>query len=602
MNRSWQIRVALVVFAVLASLYALIPTFRAAAISSEERALAASDSALTDPSLLALHEKIGKIDAKAIRRGLDLEGGMYLVYEVDQEGMTPEQARDALQRVQEIIRNRIDQFGVSEPIIQTQGRGRIIVQLPGISDPERAKSLIGRTAQLEFRLVRPAEDFELVINKLDESFKATQGLESAAGDSTAVREPATVETAAQPADSALAAADSAAAAASESPFDELPPLPTPTGDELSAEDPYVKEHPFTAYCYMDANAGQRYGTPLFVELDNLPIVQHLLAKDSEGRYERPEARVIPRNMEFQFGGETIGLASGLKLRPLYLLNAQASLRGDRLSSARIRPDTDRPGSWEVEMNLDRKGAHQFAKVTGENIGRYLAISLDGKVNSAPVIRTKIPSGQASITGGYSNQEASDLALLLRAGALPTDVNLEMERTVGPSLGRESIRNGINAALIGGLLVVVFIMIYYRLTGLIVVLALLCNIVILLAVLAQFGLVLTLPGIAGIILTVGMAVDANVLINERVREELRKKKTVRASVDAGYANATRTIVDANLTTLIVGVILLWFGTGPIKGFAVTLCIGILTSMFTALIMTRVIMEYITRRSASVKLSI
>jgi len=254
------------------------------------------------------------------------------------------------------------------------------------------------------------------------------------------------------------------------------------------------------------------------------------------------------------------------------------------------------------MGLDRKGARMFSKVTGDNVGRYLAISLDRRIDCSPVIQTKIPSGQATITGGYSNIEAGDLSLLLRAGALPTEVNIAMERTVGPSLGQDSIRRGVSAALYGSLMVVLFIVFYYRLTGLITVLALVSNIVILLAILAQFGLVLTLPGIAGIILTVGMAVDANVLINERIREELRKNKTVRAAVDAGYANATRTIVDANVTTLIVGAILLWFGTGPIKGFAVTLSIGILTSMFTALVMARVIMELQTRNKAHGKLSI
>jgi preprotein translocase subunit SecD len=394
----------------------------------------------------------------------------------------------------------------------------------------------------------------------------------------------------------MAPTDTAGAAAADtaaSPFGELPPLPQ-SAAEGEEEDTFVRDHPFTAYCYYDPQLMHTYGTPLLVEEENVPKIEALLRD--------PEAKVIPRNMQFQMGSDVIGLRSGLTARPLYLLNAQPSVTGEQLSAARISPDNDRPGSWEVNFRLDRKGARQFSKVSGENIGRYLAISLDSKVDCAPVLRTKIPNGQGTITGNYTNQEASDLALLLRAGALPTDVHIEMERTVGPSLGRDSIRAGVSAAIYGALLVVLFIIVYYRATGLIAVAALLSNILILLAVLAQFGLVLTLPGIGGIILTVGMAVDANVLINERIREELRKNKTVRAAVEAGYANATRTIVDANVTTLIAGVILLWFGTGPIKGFAVTLSIGILTSMFTALVMTRVIMELLTRNRTTGGLSI
>ena len=278
------------------------------------------------------------------------------------------------------------------------------------------------------------------------------------------------------------------------------------------------------------------------------------------------------------------------------------LTGDQLTNAISAANQDRPGFWQVNFTLNNRGGRTFAKVTGENVGRFLAISLDGRISSAPVIQGKIPSGSGSISGNFTNNEASDLALLLRAGALPTDVFIAEERTVGPSLGSDSIRMGVNAAMYGSILVVIFILLYYRMSGLVTVLALVSNIIILMAVLAQFDLVLTLPGIAGIILTVGMAVDANVLINERIREELRKDKTIRASVQAGYANATRTIVDANVTTLIAGGILLWFGTGPIKGFAVTLSIGILTSMFTALVMTRVVMEFLTRKQGKQKMSI
>jgi preprotein translocase subunit SecD len=236
------------------------------------------------------------------------------------------------------------------------------------------------------------------------------------------------------------------------------------------------------------------------------------------------------------------------------------------------------------------------------VGEFLAISLDGRVKTAPRIEGRIPSGSGVITGPHTIAQASDLALLLRAGALPADVSIAEERTVGPSLGSDSIQQGVKAAIWGSLLVVVFMLIYYRGAGLVTDVALISNILILMAVLAQFGLVLTLPGIAGIILTVGMAVDANVLINERVREELRKAKTVKAAIQSGYNNATRTIIDANVTTLIVGLVLWNFGTGPVQGFAVTLCIGIFTSVFTALVLTRVLTELVNLNKGQQKIEI
>ena len=567
MNRSLRIRAGIVIVVILASLYGLYPTIQSARISDEDRV-----AAQTDPVLKA---KIDGIESKAIRKGLDLEGGMYIVLEIDDEGMTPAQAGDALDRVVEILRNRVDQFGVSEPDIKPMGTTRIIVQLPGLQDVERAKSLIGTTARLDFRLVRPADEIESVFAKLDEAFKRSAAVvgDTEVGDTEEIAEP--VE----------AAADTS--------FEGLAPLPA-AGTEFDEDDPYVLDHPFSAYVYSDPSFQRYFGTPLFVESSNLAKVREMLAS--------PEARVVPRSVEFQFFKGETPVSSGMTGVPLFLVNSRASLTGDRLTGARANPDSDHPGNWQVSLNLDHKGARLFSKVTGENVGRQLAISLDGKIQLAPTIQSKIPSGTASITGGYTNVGASDLALLLRAGALPVDVRIEQERTVGPSLGADSIRQGLNAAIYGLILVIIFVILYYRLSGLVVVLALIVNMVIMMAVLAQFGLVLTLPGIAGIILTIGMAVDANVLINERIREELRRNKTSRAAVDAGYSNATRTIVDANVTTLIAAAILLWFGTGPIQGFAVTLTIGIISSMFTALVLTRVIMEAATRNRANAKISI
>jgi protein-export membrane protein SecD len=578
MNRSLQIRAGLTVVILLFSLYGLLPTFKALSISHQER-----EAAKDNPERMA---EIADIDAAAIRRGLDLKGGMYLVLEVDQEGMNASEAEDALMRVKEILYNRIDKFGVSEPEITTFGSSRIVVKLPGLQDPERAKSLLGKTARLEFRMVRPDTEIQAALEKLDQVFLG-DGAAAVADTATPAETPASVaETAPAGTDTAAAVADTAA-----NPFGELDDLLGADESLPGADETFLKDHPFSGL--LIAQQGVLASTPLFVQESNVDRVQAML--------DDPRTPRKLRNLEFQLEMEPMDFGQGQRLRPLYLIDSSAILTGDQLTDAISTANPERPGLWQVNFTLNSRGARTFAKTTGENVGRFLAISLDGRISSAPVIQGKIPSGSGSISGNFTNNEASDLALLLRAGALPTDVFIAEERTVGPSLGSDSIRMGVNAALYGSLLVIIFILIYYRMKGLVAVMALLSNIIILMAVLAQFDMVLTLPGIAGIILTVGMAVDANVLINERIREELRKDKTIRASVQAGYSNATRTIVDANVTTLIAGGILLWFGTGPIKGFAVTLSIGILTSMFTALVMTRVIMEFVTRNQGRKKLS-
>jgi len=575
MNRSLQIRGALCLVVLLLSVYLLLPTFKAASYSSEQR-----EAAKTDPELKA---EIDAADAAAIRRGLDLQGGMYLVLEVDVEEMSPEQAADAMARVREILTNRVDQFGVSEPVIQTVGNSRIIVQLPGLQDPERAKRLIGSTARLEFRLLAEAEAVQSAVVRLDETYRTAEIPEVVDAEETDGDE---ADAPVEPADDSVEVAD----ADSTSPFEALPSQDGELAEaELSAEmEERRAQYPFSAMLIPTP-----YPYFMVAERD-VPGIQAML--------DAPEARLIFRDMEFQLGMDTVPLQDGTFARNLFGLKTTVALAGDRLTGARERPDQDRPGNWTVSFDLDKKGARQFAKVTGDHVNDFLAITLDGRVKSAPQINSRIPSGSGVITGQFSSLEAKDLALLLRAGALPTDLTIAEERTVGPSLGSDSIRQGIQAALWGSVMVAIFMLIYYRGSGIVTDIALITNILILMAVLAQFGLVLTLPGIAGVILTVGMAVDANVLINERVREELRKAKTVRAAVQAGYKNATRTILDANITTLIVGLVLWNFGTGPVLGFAVTLCIGILTSMFTALVLTRVIMEWVHRNKGQQKISI
>jgi SecD/SecF fusion protein len=569
MNRSLQIRAGLSVIVLLVSLIGLWPTFQALSIDKEERAAAKGN-----PERLA---EIEEIDSKAIRRGLDLKGGMYLVLEIDQSDMTPAEAQDALQRVKESLVRRIDKFGVSEPEITTFGASRIVVKLPGLQDPERAKNLLGKTARLEFRLVRPDTELQDVLEKLDRAFLD----EAAVAAAKATDSPAE-------GDDLIAQADSTAGG-EENPFGSLEPDQT----EDVSDALYLAEHPFSGYLIAQPGLGGT-GATLFLDEKDVVHLQTLL--------DDPRTSRVMRDAEFQLGDKPLDLGEGISFRPMYLVDGVPALTGDRLEGAVATNDNENIGRFQVSFTLDSRGARSFAKMTGDNVGRKLAISLDSRISSAPTIQSRIGGGQGVITGNFTNNEASDLALLLRAGALPADVHIVEERTVGPSLGSDSIQKGVSAAMYGSIFVILFMLAYYRLSGFITVIALVSNIIILMAVLAQFGLVLTLPGIAGIILTVGMAVDANVLINERIREELRKDKTIRASVQSGYMNATRTIIDANVTTLIAGGILLMFGTGPIKGFAVTLSIGILTSMFTALIMTRVIMELTTRKQGKQTISI
>jgi len=384
--------------------------------------------------------------------------------------------KNAVDQALETIRNRIDQFGVSEPDIRNQGDQRILIQLPGVKDTQRAKDLIGKTALLEFKLVDDTHSLDEALNGF-----------------------------------------------------------VPPGSEILYEE----------------------------------------EKDPDTR------RIINR-------------------KP-YLVKKRASLTGEYLTDARVQFD-NQTGNALVNLEFDSKGAKIFARVTEENVGKQLAIVLDNKVYSAPVIREKIPGGRARITGQFTPDDAHVLAIVLRAGALPAPVNILEERTVGPSLGMDSINKGLMSMIIGGILVVLFMIIYYKGSGLIADIALFFNIILIAAGLAAFGATLTLPGIAGIILTIGMAVDANVIIFERIREELLVGKTPHAAVDTGFDRATLTILDANVTTLIAALVLFQFGTGAVKGFAVTLSLGVVASLFTALIVSRLIFDYFLMKKRIKKLSI
>lgn len=407
-----------------------------------------------------IKDKEGRVVQKGkINLGLDLQGGMHVVLKVDTSKVPLDARKDAVDRAIEIIRNRIDQFGVGEMSIQRQGKENIIVQLPGVTDRERALEIIGKTAHMEFRIVSDnVEDLKKAIN-------------------------------------------------------------------------------------------------------NEPVEGYEL-----------------KHLEEERAGH----------EPL-LVAKEASLTGDLLVNAKTEFSSSGFGEPYVSITLNSKGGQIFANVTATNVGKRLAIVLDGKVVSAPVIREAIPSGQAQISGNFTVEQANDLSVILRAGALPAPVIVEEERTVGPLLGADSIKSGIRATLIGGAMVALFMVFYYRLAGLISIFALGLNLILILACLAMFKGTLTLPGIAGLILTIGMSVDANVLIYERIREELKLGKSLRAAIASGYHRAMSAIVDSNVTTIIAAVLIFKFGTGPIRGFAVTLTIGLLANLFTAVLCTRVIFE-------------
>ena len=512
------------------------------------------------------------LQKRSINLGLDLQGGIHLVMEVDLAGLSEDQARDAVDRAQEVIRNRVDQFGVAEPTIQRQGANRIIVELPGLQDVERAKNLIGQTARLEFQLVEPDAERDRLLQRISTVLAGRSGAaedeaESAIGETEAGEETPSLFS------------DTEETVGGEGLFDEG------AAEEVAAEGPRAL-----------LSLLVRVGDEVAVLQQNLPAVKAILAD--------PAAQeLIPDEVEFLFTSKSEG-TPGNEYYLLYLVRTMPEMTGGSVKTADVSmgQSVEYLGQPIVNFETLSDSARLFRSVTGRHIGERLAIVLDDAVYSAPVIQSKIMNGRSIITGSRTQEEASDLAIVLRAGALPAKVDIIEDRTVGPSLGRDSIEQGRVAFAISLVLVGLFMVAYYRLAGVIADLALALNILFVLSVLAGFHATLTLPGIAGIILTIGMAVDANVLIFERIREELRSGKTVRAAIDSGYDNALSAIIDANLTTFIVGIVLYEFGTGPIRGFALTLCIGIVSSLFTAFVVTRTVFGFLIARTGPQSLSI
>jgi len=439
------------------------------------------------------------------------------------------QRLSAVQRATEIVRTRVDRYGVTEPSILQQGNNRLVVELPGVDDEARVRNLLKGTARLEFRLAADAEELNGAKQRIIEFYMPEQTLEDSL----------------------------------EQPVNPLFEVLDPRGRSS-----YV-------FGYAAAEDTGRVNELIFT----------------------PEVRdMMPRNTELMWGAEPFAVDRGIELYELIGVRTQIELTGDVIAEARVDFDPT-TNAAEVSMTMDSEGSRRWSRITGANIGKPVAIVLDGYVYSYPTVQNRISNGRSSISGIGNVTEAEDLVNILLSGALPAPLDIIEERTVGATLGEASIKAGFYSVLFGLIIVALFMIVYYHAGGGIADLALILNIIFILGILSAFNATLTLPGIAGIVLTIGMAVDANVLIFDRIREELRTGKTLRAAIDNGYSNAMSAIVDANVTTFFVAVILYSFGVGPIKGFAVTLMAGIAASLFSAIIITRVVVDYLTRERTS-----
>lgn len=597
--------------------------------------------------------KLKDIESKTIKQGLDLKGGMYIVLEVDlptfvsglainkdanlesalnevtarlnepdanffnlftqiseqnnlrlaryfhEYGASTneiisklsEEADDAINRVLEILQNRVDQFGVSEPTIQKQGNQRIIVELAGIQDSERARDLLQSTALLEFYLVKNPEITQDMLVRIDNVLKGNEDFIEQKQEETEI---ADTETFAESNEQQVS--EDKTITVSELFGDVDQELPLTEDTSAVVDQRLFDERPFSALL-------RNFGSDIGVPESNVYAVNKIL--------ELPEVLNILNSSNSKFAlstkTEEIIDANGnqINLYRLYHLELEPELTGGVISEATetiAGTGSDIAGQPVVMLDMNSDGARQWSRITGANINRRIAIVLDNKVHMAPNIIEKIPNGATRIQGFEDLNEAKDIAIVLRAGALPVPVQIIEERIVGPSLGHDSIQQGTRSVLIGLIIVMIFMLIYYKVAGSIADFALVWNIILVLSILALLQATLTLPGIAALILTMGMSIDANVIIFERIREELDKGKTARAAVDAGYNRALTTIIDANITTVIAALVLYQFGTGPIRGFATVLFWGIVISMFTAIFVTRTIFMSMTNRKNLQKLSI
>ena len=621
------------------AVYAIWPTVQYQTLSADEIETMREEGTLKN------------LESKIIKQGLDLKGGIYIVLEVDLQTLVSnlainkdkrfeqalnnvdakidedsqldffqvfqdeinstdlrihryfdvdfgrsldeiivslrDQADDAINRVLEILQNRVDQFGVSEPTIQKQGNRRIIVELAGIQDSERARDLLQSTALLEFILIKSPELTNDMLLRIDKVIKGSDEL----ADLTQETDTKNIEDTPVPVseDKTISVRDLFTDQANQALVD--------TTDEAVVVDlNLVEDRPFSSLL-------RALGNDIGVPEKNIYIVKKILAmEDVQFKLDAANGQFLLSDAPESFSNIDGGTE---KMYRMFYLEGEPELTGgvvEKASATIGGTGSSASGQSIVLLDMNSEGAKTWSRVTGGNIGRRVGIVLDKKVHMAPVIRSKISDGGTMIEGFANMDEAKDIAIVLRAGALPVPVDIIEERIVGPSLGADSIAKGTQSVLIGLALVLIFMIVYYRMFGLIADFALIWNIILVLAVLATLDATLTLPGIAAIILTVGMSIDSNVIIFERIREEQRKGKTPRAAIDAGYDRALTTIIDANVTTLVAALVLYQFGTGPIRGFATVLFWGIVISMFTAIFVTRTILNTLTERRGLKTLSI
>lgn len=532
-----------------------------------------------------------KLSSRSINFGLDLAGGTSITLQIDKSGLKED---DDIQDIQkqslEIIRNRVDQYGLSEPQISPSGDDRILVELAGVDD-STAKALVGSTAKLEFKILAEAEKFNTVTTLLNQYL--TRQTTDVASDSTVADSAA--------ADSTVAKVDSAKDTAKALSDEELlgGSVQTAKAEDSTVSDSAAETVPASEVGKAFSDYYLQFGNGGFIAEENIEKVKKIL--ELEG-----VKKLIPRDVAFAFGSglEKINRDSPVKAKRLYLLKRRAEMGGDDIVDARPERVADGVSAGEVAVKLrfGGIGPKKFSAVTAANINKQMAIVLDNQVISAPVIRDRIPNGDAQITGLDDMAEANRLAVVLRAGALKAPMKIIESRSVGATLGEENISQGFGSGAIGLIICLIFMVAYYRLGGFIASLGMIINTLVTAAVMSLFNATLTLPGIAGFILVVGMSLDANVIIYERIREELKNGLTARAAVAKGYERAFTAILDSNLTTVLTGLILYKIGTGSVKGFGLTLTIGILTSLFCAITVTRAVLDWKLAKRDATTLSI
>jgi SecD/SecF fusion protein len=515
---------------------------------------------------------------------------------------------EAIDQAMEVVRQRIDKYGVAETTIQKQGTRRIVLELPGVNNEAEVRSLLQTTARLEFKLVRNNVQIVRSFYTIDQLLK-NKGVSTEANATTSTSGSLAASTATASTTKASNATTQAASTANVASNDSTKkdPYAGLTDDQKRAK--FRKDYPFTSLFATFFNppegAQNRQPVPVIYEKNEFPEGEYTfqIADEQLAEYEKIMARVDVRRI---IGNEYQAMISakpdpfyekqGVKIYYIYGLLAKSELTGDVIADAQATfdPTTNTP---MVTMDMNADGAATWARITGANIKKRIAIVLDERVYSAPTVQNKITGGRSQITGSSNIEEARLLEIILKAGALKAPVKIVEERVVGPSLGEDSIRKGIISSVISALLVVLFMILYYATAGVLADIAVTVNVIIIIAVLAAFAGTLTLPGIAGLILTFAMAVDTNILVFERIREELRRGRALRAAVDEGFKRAFNAILDSNITTMITGAILFYLGTGPIRGFAVTLMIGIVVTLFTGITLSKVFFELILSRGAT-----